>query len=251
MSFTADVAGSGVADFSAGAGAAVDVADPAIGVFLNALQNPDTAGGGAGGTQQEVINLDNLFREFAQGVLWILGQVHGAAVWAQGPAKQIGGDLIKTQGANESSMRHIVGTILPHSLEYLRGNIFSTGIIPLRVRMTKAESNIKFLLGWRGQINTWRKEQVDPTLQAWRQFHSWFNNNAAPAITTLIQWLHDPGVFGKWAARPIAAPLAGYLGAQGSEAVRDTFTLLMVRAWSERPNLVWEAILQWSVTDTK
>lgn len=142
---------------------------------------------------------------------------------------------------------HTYTIVIPHSLAWLNGYINSREITPLKQRLARDESQIRFLLGWRGQIVAWRKSFVDPNISAWVAFHRWFNGYPLTDVNELHNWLTKPGTFGKWAAPVIAQPLTAYLAAHKDEKARDALALVMMEAWQEEPQLVWDNVLAWLV----
>lgn len=165
-----------------------------------------------------------------RGQLWTDGQVKGAWLTVQTMARQIGKDLEQIAGDLDWDLKHITGTIIPHSEAHLVGYIFSTGIVPLRVQVRKLWSSVRFLMGWRGQIDYWRKNTVDPELSKLMAFRQWFLTNDQPAVQQLVDWIKRPGTFATWAVPILTDPLVVYLATKAKQATVDELTRLIVDA---------------------
>lgn len=140
---------------------------------------------------------------------------------------------------------HTYDVVLPHSMAWLYGYTESHDLVPIRVRLNAVESGIRFLMGWRGQIDSWRKNHVDPELTAWRSFKSWFDTWPTNVITIWHDWFAAPGDFATWAAPPLIGPIVSYLANPQHKVSRDNLAAIMLRAWREEPDLVWSDIQLW------
>lgn len=196
--------------------------------LVGALKNPASAG--SSGESLDVIVGERWVEtvEALKGILWVDGQVHGAWLASQPIARQIGKDLEEIAGNIDHTVKRLVTVIIPHSEAHLVGYVFSTGIVPLRVQVRALQSSVRFLMGWRGQIDTWKKDHVDPELAAWEQFYTWFRRNALPSIQTLNEWLKRPGTFAKWAVPILSDPIVVYLATTAKQATVDELTRLVV-----------------------
>lgn len=206
------------------------MAPGAVGIILDLLPGSTPAG-----TSGEEVSVELFARwaetvDFMRGQLFIDDQVHGAWLWAQSRARQIGKDLEQIAGDQDWMWRHLTEVILPHTEAFLIGYVWSKGITPLKVRLAKDEKVLRFLMGWRGQIDYWRKYTVDPELAQWVSFLRWFNSNARAPIQTLAGWLKAPGTFSQWAVPIITAPLITYLADKASIATVDELARLVVDA---------------------
>lgn len=166
-----------------------------------------------------------------------------AATDAAAQIEKVGQDLNDITG-------HTYRVVIPHSLSWLAGYVVTTWIDPIRGRLDKAESSIRFILGWRGQIDTWRHDHVDPTLAAYEGFRKWFDTWPQGVLFKWHDWFQHPARFASWAAPTLVRPIVSDLGTPAYQAERDVLALTMVDAWSEVPNRTWEAILRWVVTDS-
>lgn len=175
-------------------------------------------------------------------------QEFGAVGFSAQYAKQIGHDLEQIQGTHERYWNRLFDVIIPKTLAHAVGYVYSDGIVPLRVfqraalkRFTDDEGRLNVLEGWRQQ---W----VDPNIATLEGFRANVIANYFPVVNVLRDWLTHPGDFGDWAAAPITGPLIAYLADQTHQQSRDNLSRIMVAAWQEVPNDVWESVLQWVVT---
>lgn len=143
---------------------------------------------------------------------------------------------------------HTYGVVIPHSMSWLAGYLVSHFIAPLQERMSKAESDIRFLLGWRSQIDVWRHDFVDPNVEKWIGFHEWFTGWPQGVLFRWHDYFDNPAHFADWATAPLVGPIVAYLAAAEHRQSRDNLSRIMVDAWEEVPNDVWISILKWSVT---
>lgn len=144
--------------------------------------------------------------------------------------------------------RHTYTVVIPHSLSWLAGYVVTTWIDPIRKQLTDDDHRIKFLMGWRGQVDTWRHKTVDPELARWRAFDKWFKTWPTITLNQWHEWMTHPTDFGKHWAPYIVRPLVAWLGSQAHTQERDVLSLMLVNAWTDDTNLVWEAVLQWVVS---
>lgn len=222
---------------------------PIIDAVEGALQNPSSAGGGNEGQAVFNTTLIGVITDFLKGVLFVFGQVQGAWKWCQSRAKQIGKDFETIQGANQSAMQHVVDNVLPNSLAFLSGQLYAQAINPLRKTVKGIQANLVKVFKWEDAIDLWKQKTVTPWITRTEKFIDYFTQHYVKPLDTLITWLSQPGTLARFIAGPIIAPLVGQLGADEHKVGRDALTTLMVRAWSEEVNPVWEAILQWVVSD--
>lgn len=201
-----------------------------VGILLGLLPGSTPAGDS---TEELSLAINDRWVEtvdFMRGQLWVDAQVHGAWEFSQSRARQIGKDLEQIVGDQDWMWHHLVEVILPHTNQYLIGYVWSKGIIPLKVQLGRDEKTIRFLMGWRGQIDSWRKNTVDPELADWLRFHHWFNVNAAGPIATLAGWLKTPSRFASWAVPVITRPLVDYLATTASTGTVDELAAVVVDA---------------------
>lgn len=217
--------------------------------IVNALKNPASAGNPNEALQVALFELQGIVGKLTDAILQVMYQEYGAVLYVQDIAKQIGHDFEQIEGSWESNFRYLLGTILPNSLGYVVGYVFSTGIVPLRARLTTDESNISFLLGWRGQIDAWRKYTVDPDLADLEAFKASLIKVWQPIIYLWITWLRYPGQFAQWATPPLAGSLVSYFAQPEHKTSRDDLSRIMLQAWQEQPEQVLTAIEQWLVTE--
>lgn len=145
---------------------------------------------------------------------------------------------------------HTYRVVIPHSLSWLAGYVVTTWIDPLRKDITELDHRVSFLEGWRGQIDSWRHTWVDPELRQWHGFRVWFDTWPRKDLTQLHEWMTKPATWGDYLAPYIVRPLVSWLLSKEHTIERDMVSLAMVDAWTDDPNLTWEAILRWVVKDT-
>lgn len=158
---------------------------------------------------------------------------------------------IETIGQDvKDSTERIVQTILPHSMAWLSGYIVSHFVTPLQQRMDAAESSIRFLLGWRGQIDTWKNDWVTPHLTDWINFDDFFYTWPISVLMTWRDWFAAPDQFAQWAAAPLIGPLVSYLAAPEHKTTRDNLMAIVAQAWSEESGVVFDDMLKFLLSDT-
>lgn len=192
-------------------------------------------------TEQIILDMDNRFHAVAEllsAMLWVLGQVQGAWRFVQPLAEGVGKDWEQLAGEYDATFTHLTDTVIPRSLAHAVGYVFSTGIVPLRQQLRKVDSQLRFLMGWRGQIDTWRKHTVDPAITDWRQFHHWFDHNAAPIIATVDGWLKHPDRFAKWAVPILGDPLTVWFVNQAKRSTQDAVAAVL----ADRSPDVWRHV---------
>ena len=198
-----------------------------ISQLVDALKSPAAAGSSTEQLSVYVGEVASQLVDVARGQLWLDVQEHGAWLGNQARARQIGKDLEQLAGDQDWMWHHLVTVILPRTNRFLIGYVWSKGIVPLRGQLAKDEKLLRFLMGWRGQIDHWRQHTVDPELASWLEFHHWFNVNAAPPISTLAGWLRNPGTFAKWAVPILTDPIVVYLATRARQATVDELSALV------------------------
>lgn len=219
-----------------------------IQVFIDALGQSNEAGGSPVTGDDLVPILDNIAGGFT-----IVRDVFDHADAKANEAVTAATDAATQIAAVGQDVNDITGhtyrVVIPHSLSWLAGYVVTTWIDPIRKDIDTVKSSVSFLMGWRGQIDTWRKDHVDPTLTKYLAFKTYFDGWPTTALTTLHGWLTKPAEFAQWAAPPLIGPIVSYIASPAHKQSRDVLTLALVDAWSERPIDTWEAILRWVITD--
>lgn len=224
-------------------------AGAAIGILGNDLINPDAAGP----TPLTVDDLMPILSDIAYRFSVVADvlqeaddQANSSVTAATEAATQI---EVIGQDVKDTTER-IVGTILPHSMAWLSGYLVSHFITPLQQAVAELKSNVAFLLGWRGQIDTWRKDYVDPHISDWITFDDFFYSWPLSILLMWKDWLAQPAGFGQWAAPPLIGPLVSYLAAPEHKQTRDNLTGIIAQAWAEESQTVLDAVLTFLVSDT-
>lgn len=222
-----------------------------LGALANALRDPSSAGSDSEALHLAVDNIYGTLSSIARGVVYVFYQVWGAKQYELPLAQQIGKDMETVQGANENSMDHIAYTILPNSLNYLQGFIFSTGIVPLRAVTKQLADTLTTVQKRLTEDENWLYNWVVPSVKDYYAFKDAFYKGDQPSINVLIDWLHNPAGFGTWAAPPLIGPLVAYLADRNHQATRDNLASIMVNAWSEEPDTIWGAVQNWLVAQPR
>lgn len=145
---------------------------------------------------------------------------------------------------------HTYTVVIPHSLSWLAGYIVSHFITPIQTRLDTDESSIRFLLGWRNQIDDWRKGFVDPNVELWVGFRQFFDSWPQSILFMWHDWLENPDHFAQWAAAPLIGPLVSYLAAPEHKQTRDNLTAIIAQAWAEDSNDIFDDVLTFLLSDT-
>lgn len=175
-------------------------------------------------------------------------QEMGAVQYSADAAQQIGHDLEQIQGTHQRYWNRLFDVILPHSLQHAFEYTRQWAIDYFSPPITQLENYVRDLLNRTSRLEGWERDVVDPDLSLLLNFRSDFFRGDQPSINVLIDWLRRPGDFGEWATPPIIGPVVAYLADPAHETTRDNLSRILVDAWTEVPNDIWEAILRWSVT---
>ena len=165
-----------------------------------------------------------------------------AATDAAGQAERIGQDV-------KDITEKLVDTIIPHSLSWAIGYVWSHGITPLGQRVEALEDTMLVVLARLDVLESWRVKFVDPNLTRWIGWHEWFSGWPQNVLFTWHDWFEHPAHFGQWAAAPVVGPLVAYLADREHKETRDNLTEIVLAAMSERPEQSWEAVQRWLVTN--
>lgn len=216
----------------------------AVQVILNALGGAANAGNPQEALIVAVMNLSAQVRALASALGRYLHDVMGA--WQFAKAHVIGaGQAIGDLGYDQRVMwHHLLTVILPDSLQYTVGYVFSKGIVPLRAQVAGLQNQIRFLLGWRGQIDTWRRDWADPNITAWRAWHAWFLGWPQTILLRWQRWFDRPAEFAAWAAAPLIGPTLGYYSDPAHQRSTDTLATIVVDATPDVWRHVEQAIVQ-------
>jgi hypothetical protein len=204
-------------------------------------------GGGGGGvnapTWDDLVPLFSSLKYAIDVISHIFDEAGGLAA-ASRPLNGAAGAAITRIGADVKNItEHTYEVVIPHSLAWLKGDINRTLITPLWKYVIADHHLIEFLLGWRGQIDSWRHTWVDPELRDWHGFHKWFDTWPISVISTWRRWFAHPNEFGDWAAAPITGPLIGYLAEPAHVTSRDNLTQIVVDAMPDKFRHVERAML--------
>lgn len=213
--------------------------------FYEQRKNDQTLGGLASGVAQ-LYRWENFAWNVANDVF---GAAKGGEAISQGVSHDAGVKVEAIGRYVKDITEHTYNTVIPHSLSWLYGYIESKDLVPIRQRLGRDESTLRFLMGWRGQLDSWKNNYADPQLAKDRAFIQWFDSWPLQVVTQWREWLAHPDQFAKWATPYIVWPVINYLAAQPDEKSRDALALIMVNAWQDQPELTFEAIATWLVTE--
>ena len=166
-----------------------------------------------------------------------------AATDAATQIEEVGSDV-------KNITEHTYNTVIPHSLSWLAGYVVVTWIDPIRARLDKDESDIRFLMGWRSQIDTWRQKFVDPNVEKWVGFKQWFDGWPQGVLFKWHDWFEHPDNFASWATPPLVGPIVAYLAARGHEQTRDNLSDILASAWQDDAERIWQYVQHWLLSDT-
>lgn len=219
-----------------------------LGVLIDSLANPDSAGTGPVDWESfqvilgEISNALQIIADTMDAADSNTQEAVTAATDAATQIEEVGADL-------KAITEHTYGTVIPHSLSWLAGFIVSHWIDPLRRDVAYLKERVAFLLGWRGQIDSWRRNFVDPNVEKWVGFRQWFDTWPQSVLFRWHEWFERPDEFAQWATPPLVGPIVSYLAGKEHTVSRDNLSLIMTQAWQEVPNRTWELILQYMVTE--
>lgn len=153
------------------------------------------------------------------------------------------------QDVKDTSER-IVNTIIPHSMAWLSGYIVSHFITQLQQAVRDLQSSVAFLMGWRGQIDTWRHDFVDPNVELWVGFRQFFDGWPQSILFRWKDYFDNPDHFAQWAAAPLIGPMVSYLAAPEHKQTRDNLTDIIATAWAEEANDIFSDVMAFLLADT-
>lgn len=221
-----------------------------LGVLIDALANPDSAG--PRGATIEDVQLLGIEIASALGVIKdTMDSADSKSQEAVTVATDTAGQLERIGFNIKDITEHTYTVMVPHSLSWLAGFIVTKWIDPLRHDVAELQHQVKFLLGWRGQINTWRKDWVDPNINQWRAWHTWFDTWPRSVLFRWHDYFEHPAHFASWAAPTLVNPIVSLLAGRRFKVARDALALMLVESWSDEPDRVWHDVQVWLLTDGK
>ena len=221
----------------------------ALSILGNALINPSASGPSAVTVDDLVPILNDITYRFTivsdvlqdadnQATSSIL-----AATEAADQATVIGQDV-------KDITEHTYTVVIPHSMSWLAGYIVSHFISPLEERVGKLESSVAFLMGWRGQIDSWRRNFVDPNVEKWVGFREWFDSWPQGILFRWKDYFDNPSHFADWATAPLVGPIVAYIADPAHKQTRDNLTLILSGALRDDSQRVYNDVLSWLLSDT-
>src|SRR5947209_6687492 len=203
-----------------------------LGSIIDSLANPQ----GAGGDPVTMDTLGPVLADIASALTILKDTMDSADSKSQEAvtAATDAGTQVEEIGSDVKQIsEHTIHVIIPHSLSWLAGYVVSHWIDPLRADVAYLKDRVAFLLGWRGQIDSWRHNFVDPNVEKWVGFREWFTTWPQSILFRWHEWFEKPDEFAQWAAPPLVGPIVSYLAAQGHRQTRDNLMLIMLRAMQE------------------
>lgn len=179
----------------------------------------------------------------------VFGAAKGGEAISQGVSHDAGVKIEAIGRYVKDITEHTYNTVIPHSLSWLYGYIESHDLVPLRRRLGRDESMLRFLMGWRGQVDNWKNHYVNPQLAKDAAFIKWFDGWPLQVVSRWHEWFMHPGQFGDWATPYIVVPFVKAMATKPDQKSRDALALIMVRAWQDQPELTLDAIAAWLVSE--
>lgn len=223
------------------------IVGPIITALEGALSGASNAGSSTESIDVAIQDIDVTFVDFAKGILFVFGQVHGAWIYVQDDSKQIGHDFEQIQGDVSDTIDHVVNDILPASLARLRDELKQDTAKQKPIDLGPIRKAIAALQKDMQAVDDWENSKAKPELSKLLTWQADVIKHDIPAVKELIGWLAKPGTFGKWAAPPILSPLVAELKTSANRAIRDSLALALVQSWQNDPLDIWSAIESWLV----
>lgn len=186
---------------------------------------------------------------FATFVTDVFGAARGGEDASEQWAANARDGMVKIGDDLKAITEHTYQTVIPHSLSWLDGHIFQTGISPLRREAASMEKEIGTVTGEVNALRIWRTHKADPDLNSYVAFRGWFDKWPTDVLNTWHEWFAHPHNFALWAAPPLIGPLVSYLAAPEHKQTRDNLGLIVLDSWSEDTRTAWERLLQFMVTE--
>lgn len=221
----------------------------ALSVLTGGLTSPGAAGPGAVTVDDLVPILRDIEYRFSviADVLQAADQQADASVTAATEAatqiEVIGQDVKDTTD-------RIVDTILPHSMSWLSGYIVSHFITQLQQAVSALQHDVAFLMGWRGQIDAWRHDFVDPNVTLWVGFREFFDGWPQGILFRWKDYFDNPDHFAQWATAPLVGPIVAYLADPAHKTTRDNLMKVIADAWADDSSDVLSDVYAFLLADT-
>jgi hypothetical protein len=214
------------------------------GAFIDKITGTSLAGSGT----VDVDNLNNVLGDIVN-VLVILKDTMDAADSTSTEAVTAATDAatqIEEIGQDVKDItEHTYQVVIPHSMSWLAGYIVSHFIDQLRRAVAILNQEVAKIEQWEAEIKVWRARFVDPNVTLWVGFRQWFDTWPRGVLERWHMYFTHPDQFAQWAAPPLIGPLVSYLAAPAHKQTRDSLTLILLKAWSEEPTRVLDAIEMW------
>jgi hypothetical protein len=246
-------AGTGSASFPtpAGEGAFGDAAGGLIGVAVgllagSAIRNTDQA---LARLYREANGLAALVAEFVIAELWWAAHLSTAIADLWGFMDRAG-DSINTLAHNQDeAWSQFLAHKYPADLRDLYDRLVARIPAQQKVNLKPIEDAIKRLQHDDQKEQTWRAKIADPRLNQWVKFYAAWKTTYAPPLRTLRDWLKHPAHLASFALPSIVAGLPSQLRQSGSLSSATSIELALVTTWTERPDMVYNAVINWLVTE--
>lgn len=162
---------------------------------------------------------------------------------------RVGQDLAKVGAEHRATWDDFLSGVYAADMRLLQDEIrtkapksAAQGVTVLDRQVSRLDKSIAVL-------QAWRKSTADPELRQWEQFRAAWNKTYGPIVNRWGLWFSTPSDFAAWAVGPLVAYLSAVPGTSAQKQARDILSSAMLQGWNERPELTWQAIQTWLVTE--
>lgn len=192
--------------------------------FLGFLVNPSSAGSSTESLQVAIGQLIGELNYLQRVVSDLAVDQKFLAKGGLGTAEFINRTAVKLANDYSTTIGHLVDNVIPNTLSWLEGQIYSQAIVPLRQRADHLEARAAALEDWEGDIKVWRSQTVDPTLRDWRDWYAFWRTWPLATITTVYDWLNHPSDFADLWTEVLVTPIVDSLVSGQHETRLQTLT---------------------------
>ena len=201
-------------------------------------------------TRGQLVRAVNQLVHYIAVLTFIGRQEYGAWKGAVGRGAGVGADITAIVSAEQQQWHRLLNDILPASLRWLEDDIAKRHLGDLSKRIAALEKLVHDLYKWRAQITNWQGRVVNPTLESYSTFWQYFNARPKAALDVWVRWFEHPNEYADWSTPILAQTLVAYLAHPEAKILRDTLAGMMVDAWTDDANAVWQAMERWLTSNT-